>query len=381
LQVTVVKGKPGMGRAEHRHQVLGRPWDGDRLMSEEHRPTQRLGRPGDPLPRRVLLFRALQLGDLLCAIPAFRALRAALPDSELVLIGLPWARWLVDRFSHYLSGFREFPGYPGLPERTPDLPRIPPFFSQLQAERFDLAVQMHGSGSYVNSITVLAGARHSAGFFVPGNYCPDPDRFLPWPESGLEIHRLLRLTEFLGAPAQGDRLEFPLRADDHRSLGGIVSAERLRPGRYVCIHPGASVAPRRWPGEHFLAVAQALKRRGFEIVLTGTASERPLTAPIAAAVPDALELAGRTELGPLGALLSGARLLVSNDTGVSHIAAGVRLPSVVISTGDNPGRWAPIDARRHRVLVSEAGVTVDDVLAQVDDLLAALPFDPAERDS
>src|SRR5688572_16862307 len=96
-------------------------------------------RLGVPLPRRIVVLRALQLGDLLCAVPAFRALRAALPDSEIVLIGLPWARSFVERYPHYLDGFREFPGFPGLPERPPQLERIAGFLAEIRAERFDLA--------------------------------------------------------------------------------------------------------------------------------------------------------------------------------------------------------------------------------------------------
>ena len=102
-------------------------------------------RPG--APRRVLVLRALQLGDLLCAVPALRALRAALPQAEIVLAGLPWARALVERYPDYLNGFREFPGYPGLPECPPRLDRVPGFLAEIQRERFDLAVQLHGSGT------------------------------------------------------------------------------------------------------------------------------------------------------------------------------------------------------------------------------------------
>ena len=104
-------------------------------------------------------------------------------------------------------------------------------------------------------------------------------------------------------------------------------------------------------------------------MLTGTAAEAELTRAVAreSEVP-LLDLAGRTGLGALAALLQGACLLVSNDTGVSHVAAALRVPSVIISTGDNPERWAPIDVRRHRVLCSDAGVSPAEVIAQVDDL-------------
>jgi hypothetical protein len=90
---------------------------------------QRKDRLGHPLPRGVLILRALKLGDMPCAVPAFRALRAALPGARLVLAGLPWARAFVERYRAYLDDFREFPGYPGLPEREPDVGRIPAFLA------------------------------------------------------------------------------------------------------------------------------------------------------------------------------------------------------------------------------------------------------------
>lgn len=318
-------------------------------------------------PQRVAVLRALKLGDLLCAVPALRVLRTAWPEAEIILIGLPWAQTFVERYSDYVDGFRDFPGYPGLPEREPDIARIPAFLREMQAERFDLAIQLHGSGALVNPLVVLMGARRSAGFYLPGDYCPDAELFCPWPSRGREVRRLLRLMEFLGLPAQDERLDFPLRAEDFLALEALEGAETLQPGEYVCLHPGASVAERRWPVEWFAAAGAALARRGLGLVLTGSAGEAELTAAVAQAmgVP-VVDLAGRTDLGTLAALLSRSRLLMCNDTGVSHLADALGVPSIVLSTGDNPERWGPADRRLHRVFTNTETVHLNDVVAQAE---------------
>jgi ADP-heptose:LPS heptosyltransferase len=265
-----------------------------------------------PPPHRVVVLRALKLGDLLCAVPAFRALRTAWPEAEIVLLGLPWASTFVERYRCYLDGFRVFPGYPGLPEREPDVSRIPAFLSEMQAERFDLAIQLHGSGSFVNPLTMLLGARRSAGFYLPGDYCPDAELFCPWPERGREVMRLLRLVEFLGLPTQGDHLDFPLRNEDFRALARIEGVEKLHPGEYVCLHPGASVPKRRWPVEWFAGVGAALARQGLRLVLTGSASEVELTVAVAQEIrAPVLDLAGRTDLGCSCATTPASRTLLT----------------------------------------------------------------------
>jgi len=327
-------------------------------------------RLGEPPPRRVVVLRALQLGDLLCAVPAFRALRAALPGAEIVLAGLPWARSFAERYAGYLDGFREFPGSPGLPERAPDLPAVPPFLAAVQAERFDLALQMHGSGVVTNPLTVLFGARQSAGFFVPGQFCPDPERLLPYPDDLPEVRRCLCLTEFLGVPPRGEDLEFPLTEEDRRAFDAIAAAEGLHAGAYVCVHPGARAVVRRWPPGHFAAVADALAASGLRVVLTGSREEAELTRAVGAAMgAPALDLAGRTGLGPLAALLRSARLLVCNNTGVAHLAAALRVPSVVyFHEQAEVDRWGPLDRQRHRV-VCGAAVAPGQVLEQARELL------------
>ncbi|HEY9620461.1 MAG TPA: glycosyltransferase family 9 protein [Crinalium sp.] len=304
------------------------------------------------MPQRIAIVRSLPgLGDFLCAVPAFRALRSALPDAHITLIGLPQASSWVHRFSHYLDEWLEFPGWVGIPE-VPCLPqRSVTFLAHAQSLQFDLALQMHGNGSAINSFALLLGAAQTAGFFPAGHYCPHPDRFLPYPEDEPEIWRHLRLLEFLGIPAQGDQLEFPIWQSDWDELEAIASKRLLTRGDYVCIHPGASTGDRRWSPQHFAAVADALAAEGLQIVLTGTEAEANITQAVAEAMQfPAVDLTGQTSLGAIAALLKRARLLICNDTGISHLAAALRVKSIVIFSNSDPQRWAPLDRQRHRAI-------------------------------
>lgn len=303
---------------------------------------------GEPLPERIAVFRALHLGDLLCAVPALRALRAALPRAHVTLIGLPWARAFVQRFAHYVDDFLPFPGGAGLPERVATAGETAAFYARARAAGFDLAIQLHGSGDRSNRVVEAIGARRLAGFRPARGGGPDPDRFLAYPEPATEVRRLVRLMDFLGAPPQGEALEFPIRPEEWRALAELRAVYGLRPGEYVCIHPGARAPARRWPAERFAAVADLLAARGLRVVVTGTAEEEELAAAVARAMhTGSLNLAGRTPLGVLAALLTGARLLVCNDTGVAHVAEALRVPSVTIYTGSSPERWAAADRARH----------------------------------
>ena len=118
----------------------------------------------------VVVFRALQLGDMLCSVPALRALRAALPRARITLVGLPWAQQFADRFSHYIDEFIAFPGDPGLAEQPVQAELLPDFYRAMQGRRFSLALQMHGSGEVSNGIVQAFGARWAAGY---GSAPPD----------------------------------------------------------------------------------------------------------------------------------------------------------------------------------------------------------------
>lgn len=320
---------------------------------------------------RIVLVRALGgLGDFLCTVPAFRALRTAFPGSEITLVGLAGVKPLVKRFSRYIDTLLEFPGYPGLPEQPVQLPQIPAFIQNAQHQQFDLAIQMHGDGTITNPLTVLLGARYNAGFFLPDRYCPDESHFLPYVERESEVLRYLRLLEFLGLPLQGTELEFPLDQEDRQALQAIAGINALDQGEYVCVHPGASTPERRWQPEKFAAVADAIAAWGLRVVLTGSVAEVELTQTVASMMKaPSLNLAGRTNLGALAVLLQDARLLICNDTGVSHLAAALKTKSVAIFTKSEPLRWAPLDRDRHRAIYSDTDVSPETVIYQAEDLL------------
>jgi ADP-heptose:LPS heptosyltransferase len=129
---------------------------------------------------------------------------------------------------------------------------------------------------------------------------------------------------------------------------GPLSARRPLIG----IHAGAHAPARRWPAERFAVVADHLAQRfGAQIMLTGGPGEEEIAQAVAErmAAP-ALNLAGRTSLGALGALIAALDLYVTNDSGPAHLAYAALTPSVTIFGPGDLERWGPLDGRHHRVV-------------------------------
>lgn len=308
----------------------------------------------NPPPQTIAVFRALQLGGLLCAVPALRALRAHAPHAKITLIGLAWATSFVERFHRYVDNLLPFPGFPGFPEQEGSIEGLLEFSYVTQQRQFDLAIQLHGSGEYSNAVVALMGARRWAGFHPPQSGCPDPRTFIPWPVDRPEVLCLLDLMSHLGVRALGTHLELPLSASDWAEGRRLIAYLGLAPRQFVCLHPGARLPSRRWPLERFAEVGRAVADDGRRIVVTGAAEEAPLTGSLAAQIgPAAVDAAGRTSLGSLAVMLAKSALVVCNDTGVSHVAAAMRVPSVVIASGTDAARWAPLDRDLHRVLAHD----------------------------
>lgn len=294
----------------------------------------------------VVALRALGLGDFLTGVPAYRALRRAFPRARLCLSA---PRMLADLVP--LTG--------AIDELLPtgELQPIP-----WQGPPPAVAVDLHGRGPASHRLVaalhparlIVFGGRHGGGFAGP-----------PWRPGEHEVTRWCRLCQESGIPA--DPADLRLAAPPAWRL-----AEAPAP---TLIHAGAASGSRRWPAARFAAVARELSRRGHQVLLTGSAAERAAVSTLArrAGLPAAAVTAGRTSLAQLASLAARARLVISGDTGMAHLAAAYGRPSVTLCGPVPPAEWGPPRHRRHQVLwPAPAGYRGDPHGQQTDPVLAAI---------
>ncbi|GAA4312248.1 glycosyltransferase family 9 protein [Compostibacter hankyongensis] len=331
------------------------------------------------LELKIGIFRALKLGDMLSVIPAVRAIRHAFPIAHITLIGLPWEEKLVSRFSHYFNGFVSFPGWPGLPEQEIAPVRMTDFLRQMQHLQLDLLLQMQGDGSYTNAMCLLCGAKQVAGLRLKRHAVPGGGLFPVFRENEHEVLRFLRLVkEALGIDPAGTALEFPVMREEYEEAGCIMEVLGLTPGKYICLHPGARDPRRRWEPAKFAVAGDRLARAGFHILLTGDRSERDITRQVASLMhypaADLVAGCGQVDLGVLAALIEQGAGLLCNDTGVSHLAAALEVPSVVVfSPYSSAARWAPLDHTLHMAVAPEAAADPEKVACRLLRCLSRLP--------
>jgi len=365
----------------------------------------------DPSVRTVAVVRLRTgMGDLLCTVPALRALRAARPDVHIALV--TWAEMapVVARMAAYVDELVDFPGYPGIPERAPDPDRWAGWVQGMRDRRFDVALQAYGGNPAANEVVAAMGAARTAGFFATAELARtgplDLVTHVPYPAHLHEVDRHLHLLAHLGVPPAGRHLELPVTAEDRAEAGRVRADAALVPGQYVVLHPGATCSSRRWPAQRFAAVAADLAARGWRVALTGVPAERAVVDAVLEALPPALvtpagpgvtDLCCATGLGGYAAVLDAAALLVANDTGAAHVASALGVPSVVVFLSGDERRWAAPDAARHRVVREQVEcspcphldcpidfrcatrVPPERVLAAAHDLLAHPPARPPSR--
>jgi ADP-heptose:LPS heptosyltransferase len=299
----------------------------------------------------LVVLRALQLGDLLVAVPALHALHRAYPRHRL-LYAAPG--WLEDAVA--LVG-----GFELLPTRGLDEPL------DLRPGTVDVAVNLHGRGPESQSRVEALRANKTISHL--SDRTPGP----PWIDGIHERERWTRLLHWHGITA--DPLEVFL---------DTLGRPTHQPGATV-IHVGAAYGSRLWPAERFAEVAAELQHSGHNIVFTGSPAERQRALEVAhmAGCGAGLVLAGRQSLGQFAAVLARARLVVSADTGAAHLASAYGRPSVVLFGPAPPEKWGPppgphialtkAGLRRGGAFAADPdpamlGVSAQDVLEAVRDL-------------
>jgi ADP-heptose:LPS heptosyltransferase len=272
---------------------------------------------------RLVVLRALGLGDFLTAVPALRALERAFPGHERLLAAPALLAPLAEP-----AGWRVVP--------TGELEPLP---SAL--ERPDMLVNLHGCGPESHELVLAARPRQRI-WFEHGEV-PASLGSPRWRKDEHEVWRWCRLLSECGIAADPAEL----------SIAASTSVAPLGAGGATIVHPGAASGARRWPADRFGTVARAEADAGRIVLVTGSRAELPLALEVAslAGLPAGCVLAGSADLAGLASLVAAAGCVVCGDTGVAHLATALGTPSVVLFGPTSPAEWGPPpDCRRHRAL-------------------------------
>jgi len=295
--------------------------------------------PEPVAPARILVRIPNWLGDALMARPLFAALRRAHPWSDIRAVGpaplleLLAADATFDGADAWPTGGRAREALASrLRAWHPDAALVlPPSFSSAWfAWRVGAAKRIGHCGEWRSALLTHALARPVRGAaHVADGY--------------LE----------LGAAIGATPVEVPLLgiAETARAGAETMIADASVRGRYAVLAPGALYGPaKRWPAERFATLGRAFEAKGWTPLVCGAATDRPLALAVAAAIGStARTLAGRTTLTLQAALCAGARVVVSNDSGLAHLAAAVGAPTVAVF-GSTSSAWTAPLGRRVRVV-------------------------------
>ena len=293
---------------------------------------------------RLLIVRLGALGDVVHAIPVAAALRRAFPAARI--------DWLVSAKHREILDL-----VPVIDRRlvindrgaTSGGTSLVAAIGELRRSRYDVAIDLQG----LIKSAVLArssGARRVVGFssrytreraarlFYTDAYDPGRGGLFDPNETRHVVDINLGLLSVLGVAAAAR--EFPIEdvdSDAARTLGQQTG------GRYALLNPGAAWPNKRWPPARLAAIATELRaRHGLMSVVLWGPGEEALAADVVAGADGAAVLSPKTTIADLVALARGAALMVSGDTGPTHLAAALGTPIVGIYGPTRPARNGPM---------------------------------------
>ena len=296
---------------------------------------------------RILVVLPNWFGETLFTTPFLRLLRARQPGAFLATLGRPQCRAILLHHPS-VNALMEFERE-GAREGPVGVWRL---LRALRAQRFDAAFILRRSVSRT-ALLALAGIRERIGFDNPKSGWLLTRRIMPSPQP---VHKALSYLPLLGADApasSGVSFDYTVTEEERAQARALLEEAGAGHGPLIILHPGANWDHKRWLPERFAQLGDRLAAaRRARIVITGSPEDAALAGSIRRAMREpAAVLAGRTTLRALAACLEQAQLLVSNDTGVLHLAAALTRPLVALYGPTSPILTGPLgDPARMAVL-------------------------------
>lgn len=291
---------------------------------------------------RILIVAPSWVGDAVLAQPLFKRLHERHRELALEVLAPPWTRALFARMPEISASIDSPFGHGELA-----LKRRYALGRSLAARRYDQAIVL--PNSYKSAlIPCFAGIPLRTGFVGEARWGLLNDaRRLDKKALPLMVERFALLAE-----AAGDALKRPLAAAqlkvDDAQRAATLARLGLNPRRPVAaLCPGAEYGPaKRWPAAYFAELAQRLTASGYDVWLVGSGKDAEIGDEIAHASGNAcVNLCGKSTLAEAIDLLSCAALIVSNDSGLMHIAAALDKPLTAIYGSSSPAFTPPRSAR------------------------------------
>ena len=287
--------------------------------------------------QRVLIVRLRSIGDTVLTTPALLALKRFLPQARVDILLEDWVAPVLDGLPHVDNVIRL--------ERKSTSARAR-VARQLRANKYDVVYNLHG-GTTATLLTRATGATHRVGYQTYQyarlhNHLSPASSSLWGQEKTHSVEQQLALLGWTGVPVS-DRppTELALTAEALATIDTHLQNAGLTAAPIAVIHPAAAFATKQWAADKFGRVAEDLRNRGLAVIAITTANEKPIIDEMnrnAAAPVTALT---DLSLPEITALLARARVFIGNDSGIAHMAAAVKTPSVVIFGSSNTAHWRP----------------------------------------
>ncbi|MEO8157759.1 MAG: lipopolysaccharide heptosyltransferase II [Betaproteobacteria bacterium] len=291
---------------------------------------------------RILVVAPSWVGDALLSQPLLTLLKRDDPDSTIDVLGPGWALPIFRRMPE-VDETIESPfahGELALGKRM-RLGRV------LRARQYDRAYVLPNSFKSA-LVPWFARIPRRIGFVGEARYPLLTDaRTLDAAALALMVQRFAHLAAPRGGTAQGPLPNPRLRVDPAQRDKLMAQLGLVRPQRLVCFCPGAEYGPaKRWPPQHFGRLAAALGAEGSAVWIVGSSKERAIGEAIReGGAHAAVNLCGKTTLDEAVVLLSAADMVVSNDSGLMHVAAALDRPMVALYGSSSPAFTPPLSDR------------------------------------